>query len=220
MNQLIPDKSKCCEVLAWPSIKLYTIGGEVYFEGPVVKLLRFVQRRNNLINKNGIIMDHRVVYNLILIPHRQVKHINHLEYVVTIKDKNGEKTTEKVDTIYALVNSIDWSNPIAQVVFVTGYYCDYSRICFKKWYAYCGLVFAFRIQNKDTRSDWVLRDKDTRSDWVLRDSIQDTWIEVIKGSDKWCPPEYFCNGIQSTWITFSPGTDKWCPHEYLLGDED
>ena len=209
MIQLIPDKSKCCEVLASPSIKLYSITGEVYFEGPVVKLLRFVQRRNNLINRYGVIIDHRVIYNWILIPRHRVNRINHLEYVVTIKDENGEKTTKAVDTIYALVNSIDWSNPVAQVVFVTGYYYDYSRICFKKWYAYCGLVFAFRIQ-----------DKRVRSDWVLRDSIPATWIEVIKGTDKWCPPEYFCNGIQATWVTFVPGADKWCPHEYLLGDED
>ena len=187
---MIAKKSKYCLVKTLLCIKLqYATSGEVYFEGSIVELLYFVQRRN------AIIYDYEQLLPTIRDPS---KFVTHLEYIVSVEEK-GEKIVNTVKTIYDLVNLIDWSNPIAQVVFVSGPFYDSSSICNKKWYEYYGIVFAYRTG---------------RYDWVFRDSIPDTWIEVKPGTDQWCSPEYYHNSIITTLITINSGTDEWCPCSY------
>ena len=128
-----------------PNIRLESFNGRTLYNGSIEEL--YILASENAYTENGFewtpTADHPFLKNV------------HPEYIVGLN---------KATTVADLVNLIiDWSNPVAQVIFVQGSVRDRKKVSYEKWYNHNGIVRA--ICNHSHNS----------YEYALRDSIPDTW---------------------------------------------
>ena len=145
------------EYILYPELELITISGQTIFKGSYNKLSHLVVR-NAYIKVNKDTNTSKLIYDFYM-------YSSHPEYIVG---------TEIFKTLYTLMKGINWSNPIIQVIFVSGKFDDNDDIrqsncfrdCLSNWYDYNKVVKALHTDTFGSRYKLA-----------LRKSIPDTWIE-------------------------------------------